>query len=89
MTKKMEVHKRRREMSFGTDGSAACPSTENSLRATSAIVLWTAEASQVEAMVVFLVCVSFVAMLWELVEVEVCVAEVVEDECKKKDPVCI
>ena len=41
-------------MSFVTAGSAACPSTENSLRATSAIVLWTAEASQVEAMVDFI-----------------------------------
>lgn len=52
MTKRVEVHKKRMEMSFVTAGSAACASTENSLRATSAMLLWTAEASQVEAIVV-------------------------------------
>ncbi len=54
MTKKVEVHKRRMEMSFVTAGSAAGASAENSLKATSAMLMWTAEASQVEAMAVSL-----------------------------------
>lgn len=64
MTKKVEVHKRRMEMSFVTAGSAACAaSAESSLKATSAMLLWTAEASQVEAMVYHFGRMGFMPML--------------------------
>lgn len=52
-------------MSFVTAGSAACAaSTENSLRATSAMLLWTAEASQVDAMVVSCSGVFYAEVCW-------------------------